>query len=109
MDLNVNIIKYYCQIRDFTPNLEITEVVKLCRSRQHDVQIETFFKMLHDLNCVTKSLKSKENIVSDACALFDEVILYFPSTWDRFRDNASILLQPYLNRGLQKVQEEPFT
>lgn len=97
-------LERYCAIKDYIPKLDLKDIEEMTITKKRNDVVDSLFERLAEMESVTKALQSDTTTLSDARALFDTVIGYFPTTEDRLKANAGIIHSINFENAVRKIQ-----
>lgn len=80
------------------------DLEELLPSTRGNRTLDELFEKLDDLDSVAKALQKEDITLAHVRILFAETVFCFPHASDRLNPDAHIILQPQLESGLVKLQ-----
>lgn len=97
-------LRRYIEVKEHLPQLHVEEIDDLIPSRKEHDGILDLCKTLGSLDSVTKCLQKDSTTISEVRALFDTVIIHYPTTEPRLGPTANIVENPEFESALVKIQ-----
>lgn len=97
-------LQRYIQVHEIIKQIELPEVQELRLCDGDHVEVERLFRLLGDLQSVTKELQFEDVGLCLACVLFDGVMEKHPQASSRLRPRSPLVENPAFERGVCKVK-----
>lgn len=100
-----DMISCFKALLPFIKKIDDDEFIDLVPNNRETKDLETLYDLLLDFNSVTKRFQKEDNLIADVRTILDDVIARFTSTKDRLRVDANIVLYPFFESLVAKIQD----